>query len=294
VTYAFGPVDAPALVVSDTIAGPYGVGAVDADGVWWQMDQPRGWDDVVLDTPIDDVSGVDGAVIGPSRARQRSLTFKGVLVAPSRALARDAIARLRNAVATAGEPIIYSQTENGESLFVLGYASDSFSAHPPTTNAYWYAFEMVCPSPFKWEWPRQCQPMGLTVPGTVSGRTYPKTYPKAYGAGSNPAGGTIQVNNTGDAPAWPELTFTGMIDTPWVEIDGGQRITLLYSQESGSATLDMQLGSLTVAGAPRPLVMAAGSQPWQIPPGVHTIRWGHQGFYTAGATLNTCWYNTRR
>lgn len=290
---AFGTPDAPTLVVAAGQATPYGMGAVDANGVVWLFGEPSGWDDVEFDTPVDEVPGSNGALIGPATVRHKTLDFEGTIIAPSPAEAGPALARLRQVVARPGQWVTFHKEDFGTVWWVRGVPSGRFRPVRVAAQAWRVQFQIECDQPWKFGWPQHCQAMNLPTVATATGRTYPRTYPLTYGAVVGPVGGQITAVNAGDADAWPLLTWAGAVTNPWVEIDATHRVAPLFSQGASQTTiLDMQRMTLVTDGVHRPLSLAAGSVPWPIPSGAHTIRWNHSGSYSPTPTLTVCWYDT--
>lgn len=265
------------------------------DGTRIAAGEPTGWEGLEFITPIDQVGGRDGGLVGPSSVGPRVLPVQGLMVAPDAPSLRRQIRSLRSRLGPR-KTVVWDQYDFGVGVRMGlvcrpqgDFVATPVKGHQRGGVAVAFSFTLVAANP-PWKFGtgaalQSC--MGLPA-STVSGRTYSKTYPWNYGASTNP-GGEMTVINDGDIDAYPVFTITGAVDSPVItnETTGGGFVltsTLLSGQ---TVQIDGRTGVITpsqyrIAGRPFPLV-----------PGANTIRWrATSGMFTPDATLCLTWRPT--
>ncbi len=108
-----------------------------ADGTNTAVAEPEGWEGVEYLTPLDQVSGRDGALVGPASVGPMILEVVGAMVAPDPQTLRANIERIRHLLGPKRLPgprpaVVWEQWDfrTGQPLAVLARPVGKFSATP--------------------------------------------------------------------------------------------------------------------------------------------------------------------
>jgi Phage tail protein len=272
-----------------------------ADGSYTIVGEPIGWEGAEYLLPLDQVGGKDGAHTGPQSLGPRVLDCSALIVSPTALALRTLLQQMRKIFGPQGvhasrQPIIWEQHDfaSGQRLALVTRPSGRFvprvlQGFSLGGNAAEISFTLIAATPFKYQsGSTQSAEVGLFDPSSTTGRTYDKTYNWTYGAGGNPGGEMVVVNN-GDTLSWPIFTVTGQADFPIItNVTSGQDFQLFYDLATlevvtiNSSTGEVQPGSVRLIGRPFPLL-----------PGPNTIRWRTQsGAFHSEARLRLEWRST--
>jgi hypothetical protein len=122
------------------------------------------------------------------------------------------------------------------------------------------------------------------LPVVLGGATFNALFNLAFG--SSGAGGQVGVTNSGNFAARPVITIAGPVDNPIVaNLSTGKSLALTISLSATDVlVIDMDARTIILNGsASRRSAMNSGSQWWDIPPGVNTLRFSNNGAYQAAA-----------
>jgi hypothetical protein len=154
--------------------------------------------------------------------------------------------------------------------------------------------EWHCPDPHRYRLPVQTIDTGPSIPG-AGGLVFPLSFPLRFGTAST--GGTLQLTNTGNAPAWPVFEITGPGRAlALTEVGSGRalRFDANYVLTAGQVLrVDTGFGErgVTLAGVSRSNVLI-NRQWFGVPPG-GTISVALSGLDMTGTTrLRATWYHT--
>jgi hypothetical protein len=275
------------------------------DGTYTACAEPSGWESLNYITPIDQVGGRDGGLIGPQSVAPRQIELEAAIVAPDAPTLRTHIARIRRLFGPTGlpgprDPIVWEQYDyaTGRRLALITRPSGDmrFSVVPGTTEggvaAVASATLIAANPPWKFQSGAAAEfvQVGLTNPALISGRTYDKTFNYTYGAATSPGGEMIAING-GDLAAYPVFTVTGDVDLPIItNITTGLSFQVNKTLAAGEVvTIDADTGVVTPAS-----VRLIG-RPFPLAPGANTIRWrSASGTYYPAALLRLDWRSTSR
>lgn len=271
------------------------------DGSYTIVGEPDGWESVDYLLPLDQVGGKDGAHTGPQSVGPRVLDCSALIVSPDSQTLRTLLQRMRRIFGPQGasgtrQPIVWEQHDwaSGNRLALITRPSGRFLSRVVAGaslggNAAKIEFTLIAATPVKYQSGSvQFGEVGLFDTTATTGRTYDKTYDWTYGAGGNPGGEMVVINN-GDTLAWPTFYVTGEADDPIItNVTSGQSFQLLYDLVSlevvtiNSNTGEVRPGSVRLLGRPFPLL-----------PGANTIRWRTQsGAFHPEALLRLEWRST--
>lgn len=284
----------------------------DANDFWWNghhddgtatiCSEPDGWESVEYVLPLDQVGGKDGAHTGPQSVAPRSLECNALIVAPNAQILRTKLQQIRRILGPQGvsgtrQPIIWEQHDWASGLRLAlvtrpsgGLRFTVLQGNSVGGNAAQVSFTLVAANPpVKYQSGAvQSQETGLLNPGAASGRTYDKTYNYTYGAGGNPGGEMVVINN-GDTLAWPTFYVTGPADFPIISnATTGREFQLIYSPAAAeTVTINSSTGEIT------PGSVRLYGRPFALVAGPNTIRFRTQsGAYDANARLRLEWRST--
>lgn len=305
----------PASLVVPSLAGQFRMGpdfvADPTRDYWWNYEwpdgtltaagEPAGWEEVNYLTPLDQVGGRDGALVGPQSIGPKTLDIEALIVAPTAALLRQHIAKVRALLGPTGSsgsrpPVMWEQHDFGTARRLLlvcrptgGYTPVAIPGFTEGGLAAAITFTLVAAKPWKYgAGAVESNQVGLQNPALVGGRTYNKTYDYTYGSGS-PAGGTMVCTNLGDLPAYPIFKVTGPVDFPIIT-NATTGLSFQINKNLAAAetvTIDASLGTVTPAS-----VRLIG-RPFPLAPGGNTISWrSASGTYQAAALLRLEWRST--
>ncbi len=297
-----------------SINGRYRMGPLftpDLVDFWWNVAtadgatavaQSQGWDDNDYITPIDQVGGRDGGLLGPSSIGVKMINVSGVIVAPTAQSLRQNIRMIRRilgpqTLSGPRQPVVWEQFDHGHQQRLLLLTRPTGKFAPPVAFGFQeggvaarISFTLVAANPV-WKYLAgnvEFAQVGLLNPALVGGRTYDKTYDWNYGAAGNP-GGEMVVVNQGDLDAYPVFTVTGPADTPVIQnATTGEQFTINYDIPAGeTVTVDARTGEVTPGN-----VRLAG-RPFTLAPGANTIRWRtFVESYDPAAMLRLEWRST--
>lgn len=273
------------------------------DGTITAAGEPEGWEAVDYITPLDQVGGRDGALVGPQSIAPRTLEIEALIVSPNAALLRQHIAKVRGLLGPLGlpgprPPVLWEQNDFGTDRRLAlicrptgGFRPVVIPGFTPGGLATAMTFNLVAAKPWKYQSGAvEFNQVGLQNPALVGGRTYNKTYDYTYGS-STPAGGTMVCTNNGDLPAYPVFRVTGPVDFPIItDTTTGLSFQVNKNLAAGeTVVIDSSLGTVTPAS-----VRLIG-RPFPLAPGGNTISWrSASGTYQAAALLRLEWRSTSR
>jgi hypothetical protein len=272
-----------------------------ADGTSTAVQEPEGWEGVSYQTPLDQVAGRDGALVGPVSVGPMMLEINGAMVAPDPQTLRANIQRIRHLLGPKRlpgprPPVVWEQWDflTAQPLAVLARPTGQFTATPMVGGgrggvATTFRFTLVASSPWRYSsGAASSANVGLPNPAVVTGRTYDKTFDWSYGLGTNP-GGTMTVINSGDLDAYPLFQVDGHADYPVITngttgASFGLNADILSGQ---TVTADAATGAITPGN-----VRAVG-RPFVLAPGPNLISWRTtSGNYYSDARLTVTWRST--
>lgn len=248
------------------------------DGTFTVAEEPSGWEGLEYITPIDQVGGRDGGLLGPSSIAPRVLNVNAMLSADNGVALRrkiDAIRRILGPQSLHGprQPVIWEQyaPAHGERLAMITRPVGGLVpvvAWGGTVATVQFTLTAANPT---WKYlsgPYESDSVGLVDPGLLSGRTYDKTYDYTYGTSVNP-GGEMVVVNRGNLDAYPIFTITGKAYVPIItNVTTGQSFRVSKNLEVGdTVVINSRTGSVT------PSTVALVGRPFTLTPGPNTIRW---------------------
>jgi len=275
--------------------------SVHPDGTYTVCEEPSGWEGLEYITPVDQVGGRDGGLLGPSSIAPRRLNVQGMISADTEALLRQKIEAVRR--------ILGPQTQNGPrqpvvwEQFSPGYGERVAMITRPEGQLDFYVawggtiatvkFSLVAANPV-WKYLSgafESMQVGLLNPGLVAGRTYDKTYPFTYGSSVNP-GGEMVVVNRGNIDAYPIFTIRGPANLPIITnatTGASFRVNAIVAAgEANEVRIDSRTGKVT------PGFVRLSGRPFTLAPGPNTIRWRIfvDSAYTPDAFLRLDWRST--
>lgn len=292
--YRMGP-----LFVPDPVDVVWNTAAADGTRL---VAQSHGWDGLDYLTPIDQVGGRDGGLLGPQSVGPRMIDVDAAVVAPTAALLRQHIARVRRILGPQNltgvrQPIVWQEYDHGAGQFLALVARPvgKFDPRPVRGHveggvAASIRFTLVAANP-PWKYLSgnpQSQCTGLPNPALLGGRTYDKTFDYTYGAATNP-GGEMTVTNSGDLSAYPVFTITGPADMPVIQnVTTGQAFTVNANIAAGqTVVIDARTGVIT------PGTVRLIGRPFTLAAGANTIRWRTLvDSYDPAASLCLSWRST--
>jgi hypothetical protein len=278
---------------------------------WWntQLDNgthtvanAAGWDKTGYITPIDQVGGRDGGVLGPPSISPKTLQIDGMLSAPTPQALHESIESLRYVLGPqtqsgARGPVVWEQHDyrTGVRLGLVARPVGDFdpvvaSGHVPGGYVAVVRFSLVAANP-PWKYKAggfDQASVGLLNPALLGGRTYDKTYDWAYGGSGNP-GGELTAINSGNLEADPVFTVQGPALNPIItNATTGQSFQILATLASTDVvTVDARTGVIT------PGSVRISGAPFKLAPGSNTIRWrSADDAYDANALLTVQWLST--
>jgi len=270
-----------------------------ADGTYTACGEPAGWESLSYVTPLDVAGGRDGALTGPQSIAPRELECEALIVAPSPALLRQHIARVRRILGPQGlpgprQPIVWEQHDYGTSRRLAFITRPDGPARFQVVPGFQegglaavVTFKLVAANPWRHQsGAAESAQDGLPNSALVTGRTYSKTYSYNYGAGTGAIGGEFVAVNSGDLPTEVVFTVTGPVDYPIIANATTGLSFQINANLSASdvVVVDGQTGVVTPAS-----VRLVG-RPFLLQPGNNTIRWRSlSGTYYPAALLHMAW-----
>jgi hypothetical protein len=263
------------------------------DGTVTAAEEPDGWEGLSFQAPIDQATGRDGGLVGPTSVGPRRLPIRAVLVAPDGVTLRRQIRRLRMMLGPR-KRVIWEQNDFGEDarMGLVCVPDGDFQAtptmgHAPGGVAVLVSFVLLAANPV-WKFATDGVDPGLELflpAGLVSGRTYSKTFSYTYGAVISPGGSGTAINR-GDIETWPTFEVTGPADFPTIYNETtGKQFTINQNIPTGSVvTVDARTGVVT------PQLYNLINRPFSLLPGSNTIRWKvASGVFNSTARLRVRW-----
>jgi hypothetical protein len=278
---------------------------------WWNTQLPNGthtladaanWQANEYITPIDQVGGRDGGVLGPPSIAPKVLEVSAMFSAPTPQALHETIEQARYVLGPqtqsgARGPVVWEQLDyrTGVRLGLITRPVGKFdpvpvSGHVPGGYVATVRFSLVAANP---TWKFKAGPMDsasapLLNPALLGGRTYNKSYDWNYGASGSP-GGELIANNTGNLQAYPIFTVRGPAVNPVItNATTGQSFQILATLTAGTTvTIDSRSGTIT------PGSVRISGAPFALAPGLNTIRWRSiDDAYDPAALLTLQWYST--
>lgn len=261
-----------------------------------------GWGDTEYITPIDQVGGRDGGVLGPPSIAPKTLQINAMLSAPTPQALHEAIEQARYVLGPqlqsgARGPVVWEQHDyrTGVRLGLITRPVGKFeplpvSGHVAGGFAATVRFSLVAANP-TWKLRAgdvETASAGLLNPALLGGRTYSKTYNWNYGASSSP-GGQLIAFNSGNLEAVPLFVVKGPAVNPIItNASTGQTFQVLATlAASDTVTIDARSGTITPGN-----VRISGA-PFNLAPGSNTINWrSADDVYYSAALLTVQWRST--
>lgn len=278
---------------------------------WWNTQIANGthtvadatnWGDTEYITPIDQVGGRDGGVLGPQSVAPKVLEINAMLSAPTPQALHEAIEQVRYVLGPqtqsgARGPVVWEQHDyrTGVRLGLVTRPVGKFqplpvSGHVPGGYAATMRFNLVAANP-PWKYRAgavETASAPLPNPALLGGRTYSKTYNWSYGASSNPGGELIALNS-GNLEAAPVFIVRGPAVNPIItNATTGRSFQILATLTStDTVTIDARSGTIT------PGTVRISGAPFSLAPGSNTIRWrSADDVFYSGALLTLQWRST--
>lgn len=278
---------------------------------WWNTQLPNGthtvadaldWGTTDYITPIDQVGGRDGGVLGPPSIAPKVLEINGMLSAPTPQALAEAIEQARYVLGPQTQsgprgPVVWEQHDyrTGVRLGLVtrpvGKAEPVIATgHVPGGYVATMRFNLVAANP-PWKFRAgalETASAPLLNPALLGGRTYDKTYSWNYGASSSP-GGELVALNTGNLEASPTFIVRGPALNPIItNATTGQSFQVLATlTASDTVTIDARSGTIT------PGTVRISGAPFNLAPGSNTIRWrSADDAYDPAALLTVQWRST--
>lgn len=278
---------------------------------WWNTQLPNGthtvadatgWLDHEFITPIDQVGGRDGGVLGPPSMAPKVLEINGMLSAPTPQALHETIEQLRYVLGPqtqsgARGPVVWEQHDyrTGVRLGLITRPVGQFnpvpvSGHVPGGYVAPVRFNLVAANPV-WKLKAgalETASAPLLNPALLGGRTYDKTYNWSYGASSSP-GGELTALNTGNLEAVPVFIVKGPALNPIItNATTGKSFQVLATLTAAdTVTIDARSGTIT------PGTVRISGAPFNLAPGANTIRWrSSDDAFDPAALLTVQWRST--
>lgn len=278
---------------------------------WWNTQLPNGthtvadalnWDSTDYITPIDQVGGRDGGVLGPPSISPKTLEINGMLSAPTPQALHESIEQVRyllgpQTLRGARGPVVWEQHDyrTGVRLGLVARPVGKLdpvvaSGHVPGGYVATIRFNLVAANP-PWKYkagPLETAGAGLLNPALLGGRTYDKTYNWSYGSSSSP-GGELQALNTGTLEAAPIFIVKGPALNPIItNATTGESFQVLATlSASDTVVIDARTGTIT------PGNIRISGAPFNLASGSNTIRWrSADDAYDPAALLTVQWRST--
>ena len=224
------------MTLSDAVLGVLDLNTVEASGVHWILEDIKGWGSSSGTlTPVQKPRQ-DGAWGGQSYRKPRSIVLTGSCVAPTAALATDALDRLNDADSLDDTTLTIS--ESGISRWATVRQDGEVLPVWMGATAFSYSIQLVAVDPRKF---------GTAVSGTTGlpltsgGLTIPYTVP--YSINSTVVSGQVSLFNPGNQTGPVSLTINGPITAPIVtHVGSGLALVFASSLSLGASeflTVDM-------------------------------------------------------
>lgn len=278
---------------------------------WWNTQLPNGthtvadalnWGKTGYITPIDQVGGRDGGVLGPPSITPKTLDINAMLSAPTPQALHEAIEQARYVLGPQTQsgprgPVVWEQHDyrTGVRLGLVTRPVGDFdpipvSGHVPGGYAATVRFSLVAANP-PWKYRAgalESASAPLLNPALLGGRTYSKTYNWSYGSSSSP-GGELVALNTGNLEAAPVFIVRGPALNPIItNATTGQSFQVLATLTAAdTVTIDARSGTIT------PGTVRISGAPFNLAPGSNTIRWRSvDDAFDPAALLTVQWRST--
>lgn len=278
---------------------------------WWNTQLPNGtytvadaagWMANEYITPIDQVGGRDGGVLGPPSIGPKTLEINGMLSAPTPQALHESIEALRYVLGPQSQsgargPVVWEQHDwrTGVRLGLVTRPVGLLdpvvaTGHVPGGFVATVRFNLVAANP---TWKLRAGAIeqasaGLLNPALLGGRTYDKTYNWTYGASSSP-GGELVALNTGNLEASPVFIVRGPAVNPIItNATTGQSFQILATLTTAdTVTIDARSGTI------EPGTVRITGAPFNLARGANTIRWrSSNDAYDPAALLTVQWRST--
>lgn len=205
---------------------------VDDAGVKWTVrrDTSGWWGSPQTSTSQTKKPTEGGAWLGQTTEEGRTVALVGLLVAPTRAAALDALDRLNAAAATMDAPFVVTEDGRTRTAMVRRNSEVMVSWESPTVVG--WSVQLLAADPRLYGLARR---VILFPPQSLGGLRYPLRYPARY---QTPPGAqsTALLQNDGNAPSWPRFVVNGPF--PGIQIDcEGRTVELSLEIFAGQAVL---------------------------------------------------------
>ncbi|MER8220346.1 hypothetical protein ABTZ58_07060 [Streptomyces sp. NPDC094143] len=268
--------------------GSLRLGAVDAMGVVWRLQDLEGWDSPEIRAEYQEREADHGSWGAPVYFGSRPITLSGIVEANSRADLEAAMERLYEAAAITDTTLtVWESTPKQATVRRSGKVLTKYITD---TKASWSVL-VTAEDPRRYSTALETASTGL--PFTSGGVTFPATFPITFSATT--VAGQITASNIGSMDTRPQLTIAGPVVAPIVagQYPDGTVRQLIYTQT-------LQSGDVLVIDTDAHTVMLNGDASrrrfLKVPSGWPTIgarssvTYQFQaGSYNANALLTATW-----
>lgn len=268
-------------------------GYILGDDVRTFMTEVTGWDDLPPVTSGNTQRSMyHGSYAGSKYARERVITWTGVMNLPDTMTWNEEIAALRKATTISDTELPITFRTIDEELVCYG----SVTARAIPNNRLFgaaqianIAIQFTASDPRKYEVSSTTVSVGLPAVAS-SGLVYPLEYPLDYGVASVTGSGSF--NNVGDAPLPCRWVITGPVDNPVIFNDTtGKFIELAITLAAGeTVAIDTSDSSIILNGTTDRLytktVLSSPISSMELAPGINSLRASAASWSSgAGATI---------
>lgn len=245
------------------------------EGPFW-LTSVSGWDDPPDGSPTDrPVAGWHGSLPGRMTRKARTVTIEGNCASPTD---RDALfLRLADAAAAGfGDGDTLTPLVGSVAGRTLTAAAQLQRLAPKVEQAafeagvFGWAIQWRCPDPLRYG---PARTLSAPINTATTGLTWPITFPITYP--SNPIGGSLVLNNEGNARTPVIITLTGPLDTPGVIcVETSRRVEFpLVLAVGDTLTIDTGAGVAYLNGEYRaPSAISALVSDLSLRPGQQTLQ----------------------
>lgn len=268
--------------------GSVQLGAVDADGVAWHLQELEGWDGSEVRVEYQPREADHGAWASRAYLGQRSVTISGKVEAPSLGLLDAALEQLRSAASLTDTLLVVYETVPKQSVVrrsgrpLIKMVSDRVAE---------YSLLVTAADPRRYAASLQSGTTGL--PTTTGGLTPPVTPPLTISATT--VSGVISAQTVGTIATRPVLAIDGPVTQPQilVQLPDGTVRGLLYSQSLATGdrlVIDTDAHSVTLNGTASRRRYLTTPQGWpELPPASTSNIQFQAASYSAAAMLTAEW-----
>lgn len=268
--------------------GTLRLGAVDASGVAWFLQNVEGWDSPEVRAEFQEREADHGSWASPVYLGSRPITLSGTVEAQSRTALQAAMEQLYVAASLSDTTLTVWESPAKQAVVrrsgkpLVQYVSDRVAT---------YSVMVTAADPRRYGSTLQSGTTGL--PSTTGGLVFPATFPITFSATT--VSGQINAVNSGTIDTRPVLTITGPVVAPTISglyPDGSVR-QLVYSQDlqtGDTLVIDTDAHSVTLNGAVSRRRFLTISSGWPaIPAGASVAYQFQSGTYNPTAMLTASW-----